>query len=288
VTGTAADTIRVAKSQVGYHEGYSGGHWTNQQKYSPAVPSLEWSQNQAWCATFCSWVFQEAGMAKGSYPVTASCALGVAWWKKANRFSEYPAIGAQVFFGPGGGSHTGLVYAYDATYIYTVEGNTNTSGSAEGDGVYLKKRARRDAYVYGYGYPSYPAGIVTADPNWKNPTTPPREADVALTTDDINKIASAVYTKLLKTDDVLAAPSDAADYKTNKFWTWQTHIQDVTNRVRAIQTAESGQTAAITALAKLVGSGVDTATVVTAVQTAIADAVVKVSVDVNSSSTKGA
>ncbi|MDR3080468.1 MAG: hypothetical protein LBV60_05990, partial [Streptomyces sp.] len=89
-----------------------------------------------------------------------------------SRFSEYPAVGAQVFFGPGGGTHTGLVYAYDATYIYTIEGNTNTSGSAEGDGVYLKKRARRDSYVYGYGYPSFAAGIVSADPKWaaKTPT----------------------------------------------------------------------------------------------------------------------
>lgn len=61
---------------------------------------------------------------------------------------------------------------------------------------------------------------------------PLQEDDVALTTDDINKVAAAVYTKLLKTDDVLTAPADASDYATNRFWTWQTHIQDVTNRVR--------------------------------------------------------
>ena len=76
------------------------------------------------------------------------------------------------------------------------------------------------------------AAILTAA---KGGTTPPQEDDVALTADDINKVAAAVYTKLLKTDDVLAAPSDASDYATNKFWTWQTHIQDVTNRVRGLQ-----------------------------------------------------
>ncbi|MET9813134.1 hypothetical protein [Streptomyces sp. NPDC006355] len=65
----------------------------------------------------------------------------------------------------------------------------------------------------------------------------PQEDDVALSDADIKKIADAVYNKLLKTDDVLTAPSDAADYKTNKSWTWQTHIQDVTTRVRAIQKA---------------------------------------------------
>lgn len=73
------------------------------------------------------------------------------------------------------------------------------------------------------------AAILTAA---KGGTTPPQEDDVALTTDDINKVAAAVYTKLLKTDDTLAAPADASDYATNKFWTWQTHIQDVTTKVR--------------------------------------------------------
>lgn len=66
-------------------------------------------------------------------------------------------------------------------------------------------------------------------------TTPPQEDDMALTTDDINKVAAAVYTKLLKTDDVLAAPADAPNYATNKFWTWQTHIQEVTTRVRGLE-----------------------------------------------------
>jgi hypothetical protein len=67
--------------------------------------------------------------------------------------------------------------------------------------------------------------------------TSTQEDDVALSDADIKKIADAVYNKLLKTDDVLTAPADAADYKTNKSWTWQTHIQDVTTRVRAIQKA---------------------------------------------------
>ncbi|WTW97691.1 peptidoglycan-binding protein [Streptomycetaceae bacterium NBC_01309] len=118
-----------------------------------------------------SWVFRQAGAA-GPAPVTVSCAAGVAWFRSRGRFSEYPAVGAQVFFGPGGGSHVGLVYAYDAAYAYTVEGNTNATGSAEGDGVHLKKRLRRDAYVYGYGHPAYPGGIVSAAPG-AVPAPPP-------------------------------------------------------------------------------------------------------------------
>ncbi len=165
---SATDIIRVASHEVGYHEGRSGGHWNNHQRYSPAVPGLEWSQNQAWCATFVAWCAMKAGCAE-LFPKTASTDLGAAWFKQRNRWSEYPAIGAQVFYGHGNDmNHTGIVYDYDGTWIYTIEGNTNTSGSREGDGVYRKKRARRDDYVRGYGYPDYPEGIKSADPKWRH------------------------------------------------------------------------------------------------------------------------
>ncbi|MEU0860618.1 CHAP domain-containing protein [Streptomyces griseofuscus] len=160
---TAADVCNVAKSQIGYQEGYSNGHWNNIEKYAPAVPGLEWAQGQAWCATFVSWCAMTAGAAD-LYPRTASCATGVSWFKQKSRFSYYPAVGAQVFYGSGGGEHTGICVAFDADTITCVEGNTNTNGSAEGDGVYLKIRQRRDDFVYGYGYPSFADGSVSADP----------------------------------------------------------------------------------------------------------------------------
>ena len=162
-----SDIIALAKSQVGYHEGQgSSGNWDNIQKYSEQVPSLTWSDGQPWCATFVSWLATKTTGAGSLFPITASCSDGVAWFQNKKRWSDYPAIGAQVFYGSGGGSHTGIVYDYDDTYIYTVEGNTNDNGSAEGDGVYLKQRVRTDAYVYGYGYPEYPEGIKSADPAW--------------------------------------------------------------------------------------------------------------------------
>ncbi|QAX94014.1 endolysin [Streptomyces phage Euratis] len=165
MSNVIAELVAIAKGEIGYHEGRSAsGHWNNFQRYSPAVPGLEWSQNQAWCATFVSWVALKAKVAD-LFPRTASCAVGVSWFKNKGRFSEYPAVGAQVYFGSGGGSHTGLCIAYDADTITTVEGNTNSNGSAEGDGVYLKTRNRRDSYVYGYGYPAYDGGSVSADPN---------------------------------------------------------------------------------------------------------------------------
>ncbi|MGZ2360721.1 CHAP domain-containing protein [Streptomyces sp. 372A] len=168
----AQKILGIAEAEKGYHEGRSGGHWNNDQKYSDETPGLAWSDKMAWCATFVAWCAFKAGLA-ALYPVTASCLTGVAWFKQRKQWSEYPAIGAQVFYGSGGGAHTGLVYDYDATYVYTVEGNTNSSGSAEGDGVYLKKRKRADAYVFGYGYPAFAEGIVSADPAWKSKAPAP-------------------------------------------------------------------------------------------------------------------
>lgn len=157
----AKKMIALARTQVGYKEGVR-----NKQKYADEVPTLEWAQNQPWCATFMSWLAMKTGASK-LYPRTASCDAGGDWFKKQGRWSEYPAVGAQVFFGyPKDLNHTGIVYDYDDTYIYTIEGNTNDSGSREGDGVYYKKRLRRGSNVIGYGYPKFPLGIESADPKY--------------------------------------------------------------------------------------------------------------------------
>lgn len=168
-TPTADKVIAVAKSQIGYHEGRDpSGNWNNHQKYSPAVPGLEWSQNQAWCATFVSWVAMKAGVAS-LFPRTASTDTAASWYQRKGRWSTYPAIGAQGFLAHGSDEfHTFIVARYDSTYVYTVEGNTNNNGSPQGDGVYALKRRRRDAVVEGYGYPAYPEGIISADPAWAN------------------------------------------------------------------------------------------------------------------------
>ncbi|MFJ6530875.1 CHAP domain-containing protein [Streptomyces longwoodensis] len=161
--------LQLAQSQVGYHEGKTGAHWNNKQKYAGQTPTLAWADGQAWCATFVNWCLYQAGIKVPAGAITASCAQGVAAYKKVKRFTEYPVVGAQVFYGAGGGSHTGIVLKYDDTYVWAVEGNTNTNGSAEGDGVYVKKRERRDPYVYGYGLPYYENDRAdTPDPVWRN------------------------------------------------------------------------------------------------------------------------
>ncbi|MGW1961842.1 glycoside hydrolase family 25 protein [Streptomyces sp. NPDC001935] len=82
-----------------------------------------------------------------------------------------------------------------------------------------------------------------------------------------------------QTDDVLPAGSTEKN-KANTHWTAQTYLTGTFENTAKLLVMSAAQTAAITKLASLVGSGVDTAAVVTAVQDAIEEAVIKVSVDV--------
>lgn len=88
-----------------------------------------------------------------------------------------------------------------------------------------------------------------------------------------------IYDAVWKLDQV-AAPDSAADRKTNATWQPQSYLKDIGNRVRSLTVTVAAQSAAISALAEKVGSGVDTNTVVAAVERAIADAVVRVDIDV--------
>ena len=163
---SSVDTVlKTARGEVGYTEGRTkSGSFNNNTKYADEVPGLEWADFQPWCATFVAWVALKSGVGD-LYPKTASCDQAATWFKARKRWSEYPAIGAQVFYGtPRDLNHTGIVVGYDATHIETIEGNTNDDGSREGQAVMRKNRARRGRNVVGYGYPQFSEGITSADP----------------------------------------------------------------------------------------------------------------------------
>lgn len=149
----AKDVIRIAEGEIGYRE--RGNNWT---KYADEVKPLNWAQNQPWCSTFITWLFQKAE-ARDLAPVTASCAAGVQWFKKQRRFNDTPRVGSIVYYGPGGGTHVELVVDVTDTHIVTIGGNT--SGNANdgryfnGDGVYKKSVLRNSSRIYGYGHPDY-------------------------------------------------------------------------------------------------------------------------------------
>jgi len=162
MTGARAMIDRAA-DWIGYREGPGNANRFSAELGRPG---------EAWCADFVSAVARESGNG-GYFPDTASCAVGRAWFQRRGRLSQYPAVGAQVFFGEAGnpygpgGEHTGLCIAYTATTITVIAGNTNDNGSPNGDGVYRRTYQRRSDYVESYGYPAYPEGLVCADPAWR-------------------------------------------------------------------------------------------------------------------------
>ncbi len=165
---TTTSAIWLAKSQVGYREGRtSSGSYNNDQKYSDQLPGFDWSDRQPWCATFVQWCLWQVGVDVPPGARSASCYYSAKAYRDAGRWSSYPVVGGQVFYGPNGSTHTGIVYRYDDTYTYAIEGNTNSTGSPEGNGVYRKKRVRRDDWVFGYGIPYYQGKANSPSPYWK-------------------------------------------------------------------------------------------------------------------------
>lgn len=104
----------------------------------------------------------------------------------------------------------------------------------------------------------------------KNGITPPQEDDMPTA----NEVAKAVLTF----DGVISVPGAPA---TNPTWTLSSSVTEILKRLDKANATLAAQSAAIAKLASLAGEDVDTAAVIAAVQQAIADAVIKVDVDVN-------
>lgn len=255
----AAKVIAVAKAEVGTQETRSGGHWVNDSIYNRwygSIPGYDrGGMDYPWCAVFVAWVAHTAGVAS-LYPKTAGCATAVNWFKSRKRFSSYPAVGAQVFFGPGGGTHTGLVIAYDSTHITTVEGNTNASGGAEGDGVYRKTRRRRDAYVYGYGLPAFAEGITTADPALKGKTgyhyaataTGPATATPTTIMQEAEAMSAKELNAAIWDMDNMPAPPSASTHKDNPTWKASSYFKELYERQHETMSKLDRLTAELAAL----------------------------------------
>ncbi|MFJ2303748.1 hypothetical protein [Streptomyces sp. NPDC087787] len=155
------------EAAIKYQEDRSGSTWTNLNRYAKETPGMAGYDGQSWCVIFLLWLAHRAGDVS-ILPQTPACDVAITTYQSWSRWSWYPALGAQVMLGSYGQDHTGLVYQYNSTQIWTIEGNTNLTGSSEGDGVYLRVRNRSDANVYGYGYPKYCSPMVTADANWRD------------------------------------------------------------------------------------------------------------------------
>lgn len=178
LTGVARDDlVRVALSQVGYHEGnstadFDGGNRSGSKNYvefnrlhgTVYDSSLKTeTYGYYWCASFATWCAAQAGISSSVVPVggTAISTERLRSWFMTNatyktRGSYTPLTGDYVFFCDDAGrntTHVGLVLYVKNGTLYTVEGNAGSY-----DAVALKSYALTSTYIVGYGIPRYTTG----------------------------------------------------------------------------------------------------------------------------------
>jgi len=195
--------IQVAEAEVGYLEKKSNSSLDsktanagdkNYTKYARDLDALGFyngkKQSVAWCDIFVDWCFVQAYGLEAALKLTnqplgksncgAGCKYSRNYYKKINRLFDKPQPGDQVFFWPkdaiGGPAvqHTGLVYAVDNTYVYTIEGNTSGANGviANGGGVCKKKYKLTYNRLAGFGRPDYGVAVTTVPTKTETPATP--------------------------------------------------------------------------------------------------------------------
>ena len=134
-------------SQLGVRELTGNNDGIAVEKYLSYV----WlKKGQPWCAAFVSWSFGQNGIKKARSGGCVQLMEQGTTIYKSGVIRETPQK-ADVFFiyyaEKGRVAHTGLIDYWGEDFVTTVEGNTNGAGSREGNGVYRKKRLKRQIYA---------------------------------------------------------------------------------------------------------------------------------------------
>ena len=132
--------LKQATSQIGKCEVPLGSNWGTPVK--DYLKSVGINFPASWCMAFVYWSFEQ--VSKGKNPLVKTGGVLHAWntADKKYRVVGTPQAG-DIFimdFGKGLG-HTGIVEKVVGTTIYTIEGNTNDTGSREGIMVCRKSRS---------------------------------------------------------------------------------------------------------------------------------------------------
>lgn len=152
MANNAESVLSVARSQIGITSG---------KKYWDYVIGGGYKNGNStpWCACFVSWVFKQAGAKCAGLPA-ASCTYGIyAVAKKKGKVvtSSTARPGDLVIFNFdsnwGDGEHVGIIESVGANTFVTIEGNTDSRGSANGGRV--AKMVRKKNLTFAIIRPDY-------------------------------------------------------------------------------------------------------------------------------------
>lgn len=146
--GLASAMVAKAASQVGVREGYdSVNGWNNVQPYGKWYAEMVNNaafRAVAWCDIFISWCAYFSGNGD-IIPLSAWVPGRLAYYRNLKRTGVFPPqpgdIGIVIH--NGSAAHVFLVEKWLASEgkVQTLEGNTNDTGSYQGNGVYRLKRS---------------------------------------------------------------------------------------------------------------------------------------------------
>lgn len=134
-----AKIIAIAEKEIGVREDLENdGQRVDQYNAYAGVRKV------AWCASFVSWVFGQAGHPQPRTPWSPALF-------PADRITENPVAGSVMgiyFKDLKRIAHCGIVTGLKGDLVYCVEGNTNVNGGREGDGVFRRIRHLRSIYRF--------------------------------------------------------------------------------------------------------------------------------------------
>lgn len=169
----ASTVVNLALTEVGYYEKKTNTNLNdktankgngNFNKFADYIDKnyptfYNTKKNGAdWCDIFVDYLFIKSFGLNSALSLTcqplkscgAGCVFSSQYYNSKKRFSKTPQYGSQIFFGSSFNDcyHTGIVYAVDKDYVYTVEGNSS-------DMVSKRKYKINDSSILGYGHPDY-------------------------------------------------------------------------------------------------------------------------------------
>ncbi|WP_316814280.1 peptidoglycan-binding protein [Pedobacter heparinus] len=132
--------IDIARKEIGVREsGHNSG-----PRIREYLAYVGFKEAAPWCSAFCSWCFGQAGLVKprtawspGLFPVSRLARDGLPGMLIGIYFPSLGRIG-----------HCGIIERVQGSMIFSIEGNTNVTGSREGDAVMRKVRHKRTIAKY--------------------------------------------------------------------------------------------------------------------------------------------
>lgn len=138
--------IRIARAEVGTRESGGNNRGPRIQQYQDGASWVK-GTGWAWCAAFVAWVFDELAK-QFTLPFATPEGAGAFWFEDWGRQQGLTVLGPRAKVKRGdlviySFSHIGIASSDEKNGKFTaIEGNTNDSGSRDGDGVFEKTRSK--------------------------------------------------------------------------------------------------------------------------------------------------